>query len=210
MRTMLRKTIAVLLAVIMPGFTLAQTGTPTTVSTAQSATKLDTSFNIGPVAVSVQLTNPIQANSGVVWNTLHIEARDDTQSPPLQATLDAVGQAADVPTLFGGFLSAAIIVENELAAGIALSQAEADAEVKTGVTITSFHDGLVEYALILALIAILVIVALKATSPTLSPQMAAILAKMQTSLAAVGGSDLSTLVSDTQTSLSAVAGSTLQ
>lgn len=208
MRTLLRKTIAVLLAILMPGFTWAQTGTSTTVSTAQSATKLDTSFNIGPVAVSAQMTNPIQTQSGVVWNTLHIEARDDTQTPPLHATLDAVGQAPDVATLLGGFLPAAIIVQNDLAAGVALSQAVADAQAKTGVTITSFNDGLVEYALILALIAILVIVAMKASSPPLSPQMAAILSKMQTSLAAVGGSDLSTLVSDTQSSLSAISGST--
>lgn len=210
MRTMLSKTIALLLMAIMPGFTLAQTGTPTTVSTAQSATKLDTSFNIGPVAVSMQMTNPIQAQSGVVWDTLHIEARDDTQTPAMHATLDAVGQAADVATLLGGFLPAAIIVENELAAGTALSQAVADAQTKTGVTITSFHDGLVEYALELALIAILVIVAMKASSPALSPQMSAILSRMQTSLAAVGGSQLSTLISNTQTSLSAISGSTLQ
>ena len=206
MRTMLKNTIAVLLAAIMPGFTSAQTGTSTTTA----VTQLSTSFNVGPVAVSLQMTNPIQTQSGVVWDTLHIEARDDTQSPPLHATLDAVGQAADVTTLLGGFLAAAIIVENELAAGVALSQAVAVAKAKIAVTITSFQDGLTEYALILALIAIVAIAALKVSSPPLSPQMTAILSKMQTSLAAVGGTDLSTLLSDTQTSLTAVQGGTLQ
>lgn len=208
MRTLLRKTIAVLLAVMVPAFTSAQTQTSTT-STAPSVTGFNTSFSVGPIAVSLQMTNPIQAQNGVVWDTLHIEARDDTQTPPLHVTLDAVGQAADAATLLGGFLAAAILVQRELAAGMTLAQAAADAQAKTGVTITSFHDGLVEYALILALIAILVIVALKDVSPPLSPQLAAILSKMRTSLAAVGGSDLSKLLSDAQTSLTITSGSTI-
>jgi Flp pilus assembly pilin Flp len=206
MRTLLKKTIAWLLVILMPSLGSAQTGTPTTASTAPSVTQLNTSFNIGPIAVSLQMTNPIQAQTGVVWDTLHIEARDDTQMPPLHAVLDAVGQAHDAATLLGGFLPAAIVVQNDLAASLTLAQAIADAQVRTGVTITSWHDGLVEYALILALIAILVIVALKAVSPPLSPQMSAILLKMQTSLAAVGGSDLLRLVSNTQTSLTAIGG----
>jgi Flp pilus assembly pilin Flp len=172
-------------------------------------TELNTSFNVGPIALSLQMTNPIQAQTGVVWDTLHIDARDDTQSPPFHATVDAVGRASDAATLLGGFLPATIIVQNDLAAGLTLAQAIADAQAKTGVTITSFHDGLTEYALILALIAIIAIAALKRVSPPLNLQMAAILTKMQTSLAAVGGSDLSTLVSDMQTTLTAVGGSTI-
>jgi hypothetical protein len=202
-QTLLKRTSAGFLIILMPAFTSAQNGAS---ATTPSVTQLNTSFNVGPIAVSLQMTNPIQAQSGVVWDTLHIEARDDTQSPALHATIDAVSQAADTATLLGGFLPAAIIVQNDLAAGQTLAQGIADAQTKTGVTITSFHDGLVEYALVLALIAILVIVALKVASPSLSPQMSAILSKMQTSLAAVGGSDLSTLLSDTQTSLTAVQG----
>lgn len=205
MRTLLKKAIAMVLAVLLPALTSAQAQTSTT-ATGPSVSKFDTSFNIGPIAVSEQMTNPIQAQTGVVWDTLHIEERDDTQTPPLHVTLDAVGQAPDAATLLGGFLPAAIVVQKDIAAGLTLAQAVADAQGKTGVTITSFHDGLVEYALILALIAILVITALKDTSPPLNPQLAAILSKMQTSLAAVGGSDLSTFVSDTQTSLTAIAG----
>jgi Flp pilus assembly pilin Flp len=201
-QTVFRHATACLLITLMPAFALAQAGASTTTS----VTQFNTSFNVGPVAVSLQMTNPIQAQSGVVWDTLHIEARDDTQSPALHATIDAVGQAADAATLLGGFLPAAIIIQNDLKAGLTLAQGIADAQTKTGVTITSFHDGLTEYALILALIAILVIAALKTASPTLSPQMSAILSKMQTSLAAVGGSDLSTLLSDTQTSLTTVQG----
>jgi Flp pilus assembly pilin Flp len=194
----------------MPAFTSAQTGTSTTTaSAAPSVTELNTSFNVGSIAVSLQMTNPIQAQTGVVWDTLHIDARDDTQSPPFHATVDAVGRASDAATLLGGFLPATIIVQNDLAAGLTLAQAIADAQAKTGVTITSFHDGLTEYALILALIAIIAIAALKRVSPPLNLQMAAILTKMQTSLAAVGGSDLSTLVSDMQTTLTAVGGSTI-
>jgi Flp pilus assembly pilin Flp len=194
----------------MPAFTSAQTGTSTTTaSAAPSVTELNTSFNVGSIAVSLQMTNPIQAQTGVVWDTLHIDARDDTQSPPFHATVDAVGRASDAATLLGGFLPATIIVQNDLAAGLTLAQAIADAQAKTGVTITSFHDGLTEYALILALIAIIAIAALKRVSPPLNLQMAAILTKMQTSLAAVGGSNLSTLVSDMQTTLTAVGGSTI-
>lgn len=211
MRTLLKKAIACLLVSFMPTLGWAQTGTSRTASAAPSVTKFDTSFNVGPIAVSVQMTNPIQAIAGVVWNTLHIEARDDTQTPPFHATLDAVGQAADAATLFAGFLQAAIIVENDLAAGLTLTQAVADAQAKTGVTITSFHDGLVEYALVLALMAILVVVALKDLSTPLSTQMSAILTKMQMSLAGVGGTNLSTLLSDSQTSLTAIeGGSTIQ
>jgi len=211
MQNLLKKIIAVTLSVIVvPTLASAQTGTSTTTaSAAPSVTELNTSFNVGPIAVSLQMTNPIQAQTGVVWDTLHIDARDDTQSPPFHATVDAVGQASDAATLLGGFLPATIIVQNDLAAGsLTLAQAIADAQAKTGVTITSWHDGLTEYALILALIAIIAIAALKQVSPQLNAQMAAILTKMQASLAAVGGSDLSTLVSDMQTTLTAVGGST--
>jgi hypothetical protein len=206
MQNLLNKIIAVTLSVIVvPTLASAQTGTSTTTaSAAPSVTELNTSFNVGSIAVSLQMTNPIQAQTGVVWDTLHIDARDDTQSPPFHATVDAVGRASDAATLLGGFLPATIIVQNDLAAGLTLAQAIADAQAKTGVKITSFHDGLTEYALILALIAIIAIAALKQNL-----QLAAILTKMQTSLAAVGGSDLSTLVSDMQTTLTAVGGSTI-
>jgi len=204
MRNLVKKIITVALSVILvPTLTLAQAGT------APSVTQFNTSFNLGPIAVSLQMTNPIQAQTGVVWDTLHIEARDETQTPPFHVTLDAVGQAADAATLLGGFLPAAIVVQNELAAGKTLAQAVADAQAKTGVTITSFHDGLAEYALILALIAVVAIVALKDASPPLNPQLSTVLSKMQVRLAAVGGSDLSKLVTDMQTSLTAIGGSTI-
>lgn len=200
MESLLKKLLAAVLVVLLPTFTFAQTATAPTIN------MFSTSFNFGPVAVSVQMTNPIQAQ-GVVWNTLHIDVRDDTQTPLMHATLDAVGQAADAATLFGGFLPATNIIQNDLAAGLTLSQAEADAKAKTGVTITSFHDvSLAEYGLILSLIAVICLSSVTVVSPPLSSQASVISSKMETSLAAVGGSDLSTLVTTMQTSFTAVGG----
>jgi Flp pilus assembly pilin Flp len=159
---------------------------------APDVTKVDLSFNLGPIAVSVQMTHPVQDPSGIVWDTLHLEARDDTQASPFRATLDAVGQALDTVSLLGGFLPAAIAVEKDLAAGMALGDAVADAQGKTGVTITAFHDPTaVEYAVMLALIIVVCITAItEHISSPINPELSAIAAKMQSSLDAVGVSTI--------------------
>jgi len=209
-RNLSEKTIACVLVILTANLGLAQTATSTsTASTIPSITGLNTSFNLGPVAVSLQQTNPIQAQTGGVWDTLHIETRDDTQTPPFHATLDAVGQAADVATLLGGFLPCVVIIEDDLAGSLTLAQAEADCYAKTKVTVTSFHDDLIEYALVVALIAFAATVGMKEASPILGPQMSAILGHMQTSLAGVGGTQLSNLVSDLQTSLTVIEGGSI-
>ncbi len=202
MRTRLRRIVTVVvLVIVVPRIAAAQAGA--------DVTKVDMSFNLGPVAVSVQMTRPLQSQAGVVWDTLHLEARDDTQTPAFHATIDAVGQAADTATLLGGFLPAAIIVQNDLAAGQTLDQAVADAQGKTGVTITSFNDTAIEYAVLLALIEVVVTIGLKTTSPSLSPQLSAILGKLQTSLGGVGGTDVQTMVSNVQAAFSGIGGSTI-
>lgn len=207
MRDLLKKTIALVLAMLMPAITSAQTGTSTTAS--PSVNKFYTSVDIGPVAVSLQMTNPITAQTGVVWNTLHIEARDDTQTPPFHGNLDAVGQAADAATLFGGFLPCAVIIQKDLASGLSLAQAEADCYAKTKVTVTSFKDDLIEYTLLLAFVALAsaaLLVSAGTGSSTVNSQLSAMVSKMESSLAAVGSSDVSTDVSALQTSLTAVGG----
>jgi Flp pilus assembly pilin Flp len=122
---------------------------------------LDLSFNIGPIAAQLDITKPVAQPGGGFKSTLHIHARDDTQTPAFNGDLVATGQAADADTLLGGFVPAALIVLKDMAAGIAFQQAAADAQTKTGVTINFLNDpGLTEYALILALIAIIAIAAL--------------------------------------------------
>src|SRR5260370_28062078 len=101
---------------------------------------LDLSFNIGPIAAQLDITNPVAQPGGGFKSTLHIHARDDTQTPAFNADLVATGQAADADTLLGGFLPAAIIVEKDLLAGMTFQQAAAGAQAKTGGTVTFFND----------------------------------------------------------------------
>ena len=149
--------------------------------------KLDVSFNVGPIAAAVQMTNPVQQPGGTFKATLHLQARDDTQTPHFNASLEAVGEAADPETLLGGLLPAAIQVERDLAAGSTLADAVADAQAKTGVTLTSFHDPTaVEYAVMLALIIVVCITAIDSNVSTpVRPQLQAILVELRDSLAAI-------------------------
>src|SRR6267378_521144 len=117
---------------------------------------LDLSFNIGPIAAQLDITKPVaQPATGVFRSTLHIHARDDTQTPAFNADLVSIGQASDSDTLVGGFLPAALIVKNDLLAGMTFQQAAADAQAKTGVTVSFLNDvSMAEYGLLLALIAV--------------------------------------------------------
>ena len=190
-RTGYRSAVAVcvagLLAAVPPVPLLAQTPPP--------PIGFNFSFQIGPVATQLNITQPVAQSvttptggSAVVFHsTLHLDVRDDTQTPAFNADLVACGQAADPDTLVGGFLPTAIRVMQDLHAGMTFQQAATDAQAKTGVTVTCFQDGLVEYALILALIAILVIVALqKVSTPTFGNQLSAIQNKMAAALTAIG------------------------
>jgi len=161
---------------------------PRGVLAAQMPLILDLSFNIGPIAAQLNITRPVaQPGTGVFKSTLHVHARDDTQTPAFNADLVATGQAADADTLLGGFLPAAIIVLKDLAAGMTFQQAAGDAQTKTGVTVTFLHDpGLTEYALILALIAIIAIAALTLPQPGLSDQLCPIHDNLIAGLAAGG------------------------
>jgi Flp pilus assembly pilin Flp len=148
---------------------------------------LDLSFNIGPIAAQLNITNPVAQPGGGFKSTLHIHARDDTQTPAFNADLVATGKAADADTLLGGFLPAGLIVLKDLAAGMTFQQAAADAQAKTGVTITFLNDpGLTEYALILALIAIIAIAALTLVQPGLKDQFCTIHDNLTAGLAAAG------------------------
>jgi len=129
---------------------------PRGVLAAQMPLILDLSFNIGPIAAQLNITRPVaQPGTGVFKSTLHVHARDDTQTPAVNAFLVATGQAADADTLLGGFLPAAIIVEKDLLAGMTFQQAAADAQANTGVTVTFLNDtDVVEYSLLLAFVAL--------------------------------------------------------
>jgi Flp pilus assembly pilin Flp len=149
---------------------------------------LDLSFNIGPIAAQLNITNPVaRPGGGGFKSTLHIHARDDTQTPPINADLVATGQAADADTLLGGFLPAAIIVEKDLLAGMTFQQAAADAQAKTGVTVNSFNDPTaVEYAVMLALIIVVCITATTRVQPGLQGEWCTIHDNLKAGLAAGG------------------------
>jgi len=54
---------------------------------------LDLSFNIGPIAAQLDITKPIaQPATGVFKSTLHIHARDDTQTPASTPTSSRSGR----------------------------------------------------------------------------------------------------------------------
>ena len=148
---------------------------------------LDISVNVGPIAVQLDITKPVaQPATGVFKSTLHIHARDDTQTPAFNADLVATGQAADADTLLGGFLPASIIVKQDLLAGMTFQQAAADAQAKTGVTVTFFNDAtMVEYGLMVALIAVVCIGSITRIQPGLADDTCAIRAKLQAGIAAI-------------------------
>ena len=201
-QSLLSKTTACALTILMPAFTLAQTGTPTPTAT---LTELNISFNVGPVGASMQMTTPIQAPTGVVLNTFHFAVRDDTQTPSSKAT-DAVVQAADAATLYAGTLPAVMIVQNDLKAGLTLPLAIADAQAKTGVTFLWYHDDLTEYVKFYILVSGAVMTGLSVVTPPLRSQMLAIVSKLESSTAAAGGSDptLQALLSAEQSSLTTI------
>jgi Flp pilus assembly pilin Flp len=148
---------------------------------------LDLSFNVGPIAAQLDITKPIaQPGTGLFKSTLHIHARDDTQTPAFNADLVATGQAADADTLLGGFLPASLIVKNDLLAGMTFQQASGDAQAKTGVTVTFLNDAtLAEYGLLLALIAVVCLARIVVIQPGLGDDACAIRAKLQAGVAAV-------------------------
>ena len=148
---------------------------------------LDLSFNIGPIAAQLNITRPVAQPGGVFKSTLHIHARDDTQTPAFNADVVATGQAADADTLLGGFLPAAIIVLKDVAAGMTFQQAAADAQAKTGVTVTFLKDPTaVEYAVMLALIIVVCITAIAIVQPGLKDQLCTIRGDFEAGLAAAG------------------------
>ena len=148
---------------------------------------LDLSFSIGPIAAQLNITNPVAQPGGEFQSTLHIHARDDTQTPIINADLIATGQAADADTLLGGFLPAAIIVEKDLLAGMTFQQAAADAQAKTGVTVNFFNDPTaVEYAVMLALIIVVCITASTVVQPGLKGEWCTIRDNLKVGLTAGG------------------------
>ena len=148
---------------------------------------LDLSFNIGPIAAQLNITRPVAQPGGVFKSTLHIHARDDTQTPAFNADVVATGQAADADTLLGGFLPAAIIVLKDVAAGMTFQQAAADAQAKTGVMVTFLKDPTaVEYAVMLALIIVVCITAIAIVQPGLKDQLWTIRGDFEAGLAAAG------------------------
>jgi len=153
----------------------------------QTPLVLDISVNVGPIAVQLDITKPVaQPATGLFKSTLHIHARDDTQTPAFNADLVATGQAADPDTLVGGFLPASLIVKNDLLAGMTFQQAAADAHAKTGVTITFLNDAtLAEYGLMLALIAVVCMAEVTQVQPGLTDDACAIRAELQAGIAAI-------------------------
>ncbi len=158
---------------------------------------LEISVKIGPLATQVHITKPVAQSvttpaggSAVVFkSTLHVHAQNDTLTPAFNADLVSTGEAADPDTLVGGFLPAAIRVEQDLLAGMTFQQASADAQAKTGVTVTFFEDPTaVEYAVMLALIIVVCITAIDNANvaPTLNNQACTIQSKVVAGLTAIG------------------------
>src|SRR5438477_8150614 len=160
---------------------------PHPVLAGQTPLILDLSFNIGPIAAQFDITKPIaQPGTGLFKSTLHIHARDDTQTPAFNGDLVAIGQAADADTLLGGFLPASIMVKQDLLAGMTFQQAAADAQAKTGVTVTFVNDAtLAEYGLMVALIAVVCLGSITRVQPGLGNDACAIRAKLQAGIAAI-------------------------
>ena len=154
---------------------------------AQTPLLFDISVSVGPIAVQLNITNPVAQSEGLFRSTLNMHIRDDTQTPAFNGDLVAIGQAADADTLLGGLLPAAMIIKKELLAGLTLQQAVADAQTKTGVTVTFFNDPTaVEYAVMLALIIVVCITEVSSISPPLHDDGCAIKSALTTALAAGG------------------------
>jgi hypothetical protein len=170
-------------AVLVVGLVAAMPPSP--LLAAQTPLMLDLSFNIGPIAAQLDITKPVtQTASGLFHSTLHVHARDDTQMPAFNADLVATGQAADADTLLGGFLPAALIVKQDLLAGMTFPQASADAQAKTGVTVTFLNDAvMVEYALLLVAVLLLAASRIVVIQPGLGGDVCAIRANLQAGLA---------------------------
>ena len=151
----------------------------------QTPLPINISFSIGSIATQLDITKPVaQPATGVFKSTLHMHARDDTQTPPFNGDLVAIGQAADADTLVGGFLPAAIIVKQDLLAGMTFQLAAADAQAKTGVTVTFLNDvSMAEYALLLVAVLLLAVSRIVVIQPGLGDDACAIRAKLEAGLA---------------------------
>lgn len=145
------------------------------------------SLNFSKVHVEYDITNPVAQPGGGFKTTLHIHAQDNTQTPTSTADLIAAGQASDANTLLGGFLPAAIIILKDIAAGMTFQQAAADAQAKTGVTVTFLNDPTaVEYAVMLALIIVVCITDMTIVQPGFTDQACEIRTKLEAGLTAAG------------------------
>src|SRR5882724_4029789 len=150
----------------------------------QTPLPINISFSIGSIAAQLDITNPVAQPGGGFKSTLHIHARDDTQTPAFNADLVSSGQAADANTLLGSFLPASIIVKQDLLAGMTFQQAAADAQAKTGVTVTFFNDAtMTEYALLLVAVLLLSVTRVVTIQPGLGGDGCAIRANLQAGLA---------------------------
>ncbi len=176
-----RMTVAVCLA----GLLAAMPSRP--LLAAQTRLLFDISVSVGPIAVQLNITNPVAQSAGLFRSTLNMHIRDDTQTPAFNGDLVAIGNATDADTLLGGLLPAAMIVKKDLLAGMTLQQAVADAQTKTGVTVTFFNDPTaVEYAVMLALIMVVVIGTSATVSPGLHDDACTIKSNLMAALAAGG------------------------
>jgi hypothetical protein len=186
-RSALAVCISVLLLAVPPAPALA----------GQTPTGLDISVKIGPLATQLNITKPVAhsvrtptgGSAVVFFSTLHLHVDDDTQTPPFNADVFATGNAADPDTLVGGFLPATIRVKQDLLAGMTFQQAAADAQAKTGVTVTFFEDAaLVEYGLLVGLIAVVCITVISNSNvtPTLNGPACGIQSRLVAGLTATG------------------------
>lgn len=160
---------------------------PSPAFAAPSQLPLDISFSFGSLAAEFNIMNPVGLPSGVFRSTLHIHVRDDSQTPSFNADLVAIGNAANADALLGGFLPAAIIVKNDLLAGMTFQQASVDAQTKTGVTVTFFNDATMsEYALLLFLICVNMMSGVGVVSPQLQNDACQIKSNLLSGMAALG------------------------
>jgi hypothetical protein len=160
---------------------------PEPVLAPQTPLLLDISFSIGPTTVQLNITNPVAQPAGGYHSTLHVHIRDDTQTPAFNGDLVAIGNATDADTLLGGLLPAAMIVKKDLLAGMTFEQAAADAQTKTGVTVTFFNDPTaVEYLVTLAITIVVVITGAATVSPGLRDDACAIKSTLLSALTAGG------------------------
>jgi len=162
-------------------------GPISSVANGQFPLGLNISFSIGPIAVQLDITKPVADPSGGFHSTLHMHAHDNTQTPAFDADVVSTGKAADADMLLGGFLPASIIVKKDLLAGMTFQQAAADAQAKTSVTVTFFNDAtMVEYGLMVALIAVACVTGISTTSPQVRGDACTIESNLKTGLLTLG------------------------